>query len=493
MYDIKNKQYILKTSNGRVWNIFYDDKLGLCYSILTKRNTWADPISLKKDVHQCFYCDIDREDKIHIVFQDYHGNIFYSSIFDNKIDSTPILNSKSQSSYDKHLHLMPLKNSIHFFYVLRHNNASILSHQTIINGKVSTPRAIDYVTADDHPFSVVCDTAENIFVFYQVSDGRIQQLGYKRYTASSQNWNEITQVTSARGDCEFPKVITDSNNIIHLCYQKRVDRKFQLVYIQKIPDKNIWTNEAVVHTSELSFNNMSLVNINGRLYVYWVREYSIYFCALNENSPEWTKPAKYNFVSSKQLMCMVYRTNSLGEYGKIYSTDIPGAFINGLKLGFYQEAAESSNEFSASDLKNFLVGEIKLLRNTIDEIKEMCEKLQDEVFTLKTANQNFERELTKASLEIKMYENDFKQAKSLNSTLKGHIDLIEDLKSRSSEHEQIDISELKSQIANELLSESSSLKDIQYIKEEIQNLKQAQNQNNPSGVIDADYHELQEY
>ena len=69
MYNEDSKQFLLKWSNGETFNFFVDSKNNLCYSNLSKKGLWSRPTIIKKQIHPCFYADIDSKDKFHIIFQ----------------------------------------------------------------------------------------------------------------------------------------------------------------------------------------------------------------------------------------------------------------------------------------------------------------------------------------------------------------------------------------------------------------------------------------
>lgn len=474
MYSSESRQYIFKQSAGKMWNFYHDNKQGLIYSIMTKRNTWTDPAVLQKDTYKSFFADIDYEDSFHILFQDNKGNISYSLVDNGSAITVPVLKSKAPAVYNKHLHLIPFKKSnVHFFYTLQHNESMILGHQILAGGKLGNPRVVDYVSGNSCPYSVVCDKSSGIYAFYQLSDGKHLQLGYKKYLPAQKNWTEFTSITSHSDDCEFPRALADGKNIIHLCYQRRVSKQYELVYQQKIPDKNIWTNDVIIHTSAYPFHEASILCINETMIIYWIRDDIIYYSSSNDSGSTWSKPTRYGFPYVRQLVCMSYKTNSPYENEKVIVRDIPGSFVNGLKMAFYQDAAGGDNNLTADELKNMIVESLKLLKGSVEELKESDISLKAEILDLRTSQEQLEKEVTKYSLKLNLAENQINQAKSINSrfeSLKGDMD---EVKSRL-EKEAPDPDQLKSSILAEISGNSETKKillEIQKLKNEISELK----------------------
>lgn len=478
VYSVRKKQFIFKQTSGKVWSFFQDNKQSLCYSTLTKRNNWSEPVTVQRDLSHTFYVDMDYEDRFHILFQEKQGNIFYTLIDNGNINTIPVLNSKSPSVYDKHLSLIPVKKSIHVFFIINHDNEAILAHQSLAGGKVSAPKVIDYVYKNDYPYSVVCDKSGNIYLFYQVSDGKYSQLGFKKYIASQKNWGEFTPVTMFNGNCEFPRTVIDSNDIIHICYQRQTDKYYELVYQQKLPDRNLWTGETVIHSSQYTFTDSSVGLVNNKIIVYWVRDDIIYFSNSTDNSISWSKPARYNFVTGRQLVNVKYKSNDPIENERIIVKDIPGNFINGFKLAFYQESL-NVNSLSADDLKNILLEGFKTLKGNVEELEESNIVLKESMTNLEIAQQNLNKELVKYSVRMSLLESELNRLKSicsrfetLNSTLDGSKPKIKlktpELKTAETKAIESKEVEIKADYKHEVIENSSADASINNNQEDME-------------------------
>lgn len=428
MFSFNKKQFIFKQSSGKVWNFYYDEKMGLCYSILTRRNTWTEPVSVQKNIHPSFYADMDYEDCFHLIYQDNHGNIFYSKIENGNINAIPILNSKQPSPYDKHLFLIPGKNLIHIFFTVYYNDYNLLTHQIISRDSSGKPKVIDYVAKNDLPYVISCDKAGNIYAFYQASDGKYMQTGFKKYMPSQGFWGEFTPLTRYSGDSELARAIIDNKNILHIIYQRRTDKQVELVYQQKVPDKNILTGEAVIYSSAQPFPESSILWINGNIIVFWIRNDIINYSLSGDDGNTWSKPAKFSFHVGRQIFCFSYKSNSPQENDKIFAADIPGSFINGYKLAFYEEPAGSVENLSPTELKTMIVDSLKLLKTNIDELKEANSEIRQTLSKLSLAHQSLDRELSKNSVRLNFIENEINQVKNMNKQLELHREALSELK-----------------------------------------------------------------
>lgn len=477
MYNYKNKQFVFKQTSGKISNFYYDERQGLCYSTLTRRNTWAEPVVLQKNLLGSFAADMDLDDTIHILFQDNQGSIFYSQLGISSMRTIPVLNSKTPSPYDKHLNLIPFKGNTHFFYTIQHNNSMILAHQLMESGSVNAPKVIDYVTGNELPYSVASDKSGNIYAFYQTSDGKFLQIGYKKFVPSQKFWGEFTPITRYNGDCSFHRIVTDHKSIMHLCYQRRNDKQYELVYQQKIPDKNIWTNELVIHSSPYSFENCSIAYANDSIVIYWVREDVIYYSSSKDDGSIWSKPARYNFPSGKQLVCIGYKSNNPYESEKFCAHELPGNFINGYRLAFFQETSNSPVSLSADELREMLIEGLKMLKASVEDLREADMEIKSDVSQLDAEQKNIEKELTKLSLKQNMLDSDINQLKQINNQLDGYSNIISELKQRN-EAAAPDTVELKNNIVAYILEHELFHKlrtDIEELKAELYHLREELN------------------
>lgn len=424
MFNFSKKQFVFKQASGSVWNFYFEQYQGICYCNLTKRNTWTEAISLQKNVLPSFFADMDTEDCFHLLYQDVKGNIFYTTLRDT-IHTLPILTNRTPSNQNRHLFLLPSKNSTQIFFVLPHNNAYILAQQTVRDKKIGAPVVVDYLLYSQRPFTILKDRVETLYAFYHSSDGKYSQIGFKKLLPGNEKWSEYVQVSRHEGNCQYLSALIDSENIIHLSYQRSRDKQNELVYQQKVPDRNLWTPEIVIHTSSQSFENSSLVLINSTLILYWVREDIIFYSTSGDRGSTWSKPLRFNFQSAKQLLCIGYKTNFPSESEKIAGDTFAGSFVNGLKLAFYQDPSHTS--LTTEELRSLLVDGMRLLKGSVEDLKDKSTQARNDISLLEKSMESLQRDLVKYSLKLGMLENDLDNLKIHNHQMEKYFPLLETL------------------------------------------------------------------
>jgi len=416
MFNYHERLYIFKKSDGEIISFFHDARQNICYQLLINRRTWSSPVVLHRNAYKYFYVDMDRDNVFHIVFQDNEGNINYSRLGGQTIRSVPVLNSKTPLVYDKKLFLAPLKEGVYIFYVLQHENSFFLGYQVLSGGRIGNPKVVDYVSGSSIPCSIVYDRDENIYVFYQAHDGKYMQLGYRKYTIAQRSWSEFSSITKFSGNCEYPRSLVDENGVIHLLYQRKGSRYYELVYQQKTPDKHLWSEEFVIHSSPYSFENASILNSNGDIIVYWVRENTIYYSTGTQGGYMWMRPARLSFPASRTLQCISFKANASRDNGVHLPPGIyPGSLSYGLQLAFYP--GETSEDISRQmawagadgadgnvAAKKIIMDTFRKMQGNIDDVRESLCLTRMEISKLANSYNELKTEMNKFAIRLKMIE-----------------------------------------------------------------------------------------
>jgi len=423
MYSSNSKYFVFKKSNNKIVALTYGEKSGICFTTLTKKNTWTAPVSVEKQARDFFSACMDTKDVIHIIYQDSHGNIFYIQMDEASVFSLPMLGSKYPSPYNKYFNILAVKNNIHCFYVLIHNNKYLLTHQVISNNEVRNPQALGYINKNNLPYAVHFNRSGDIYIFYQngLSNDLNQQfsafqIGCRKYSSMNQRWEEFIPITApdlapnAQLKFDYPSIIIDNADIIHISYQKLVADRYELVYRQKPIGETNWSTETVIHTSLNPFENSSIICLNEKIIIFWVRNDTIYYSYSANRGNSWSKPNRYNFPVGRQLSCISYQTNDFYEVNRIIMKEIPGSFINGLKLAFCDDVLSAETTDTSQDgYRNIISDNLKALHNTIDELIEVNNNIKTDIKRLKLFNSNILKEIDKIYIKLNYLENQIKQ------------------------------------------------------------------------------------
>jgi hypothetical protein len=416
MYNFFSRHYIFRRSDGEILDIYCNNRHDLCSARLGGKSILPEPTVIARDVHPYFYAEMDENNVYHVLYQDNTGNINYIYMDGQWSRVIPVLGSKTPSAYNKQLYIAPLKNNIYLFYVLQHDNSFLLAYQTVTKSRVGTPKIVDYVSGSSIPCSLIYDSNENIYAFYQSYDGKYLQLGYKKMDTARKHWSDFTPVTKFMGSCEYPHAIIDSNGTIHLCYQRRTQKQYELVYQQKGRDKNLWSAETILHSSVYPFENSSVIQTGEKIYVYWIRDDVIYYTASGISGSSWGRPARYGSQPGRQLQCICWKEQSASP------GIFPGTLSNGVRLIFLDSpVSKTAPQLSqleafareggpyAGEMKGMVMDSIKQLQEKIDEINTGWTGTKKELARMTNAYADLSRELGKLSLRLNLLENKIRE------------------------------------------------------------------------------------
>ncbi len=393
MYNPSSKQYVFKDSEGKLWNFFYDNSQGICYSVFSKRMSWSEPRVVQTEAYEQFYAEIDEKDCFHIIYQDKKGNIIYCFMQQNEIiKALPVLTSKSHSVFNKHLSLIVANGCVHIFFIIEHNGIYMLSYQTITDGVPVAPKKVDNITLLPNPYTVVFDLNDDIYVFYHISDGRNNQIGYKKYSTVNKTWSEYSQITMFSSDSQNPRVVVDRNGIYHICYVRKQDKQFQLVYQQKIPDRNMWTSESILAGSSIPIANISILSVKNSLVIYYLKDDALYSFTSNDSGSSFTKSPKSTALT-RQHICVRYKSNS--PYEHIQADEIPASFVNGFKLMFTNDSIDLESGLNTDEMRAIITSELKVLKRQVADLKEAQNIIFNNIKALESNQQSMERSLLK--------------------------------------------------------------------------------------------------
>ena len=171
MYNHQDKRFLFKDSKGRIGVLWAGSRSGLFFCSLGRRDTWSEPVSLCDDLYGPVSATLDDRDEVHVLFQSQTGALQVlhlgtlpepGSLPRQLAANTriPVLNSRSGVPGERFPYLVPLGDTLHLFYTVPHNNRLLLTHQTIREGKVSSPAGVDHLptqsgAAQNRPYTVI--------------------------------------------------------------------------------------------------------------------------------------------------------------------------------------------------------------------------------------------------------------------------------------------------------------------------------------------------
>lgn len=385
MYDLDQKHYLFKFSCGKVLNLFYKDKYGICARTLDKRNQWSETEVLVKDCLPNFSACLDENDLVYLLYQNKYGNIL-EAYFANQsvVRSSPVLNCKSPNYYDKLLQIMRSNQTTYFFYMLKYSGKSLLTYQLKKDhDKVSAPRVIDSIEESKVPYKIAADTNGDFYILFNCNDSKHPGLGYKKLDCIKDHLSEFHPIKSLSYSSNIVSAFIDSKNTLHLCSQDTSGRLSKLTYTKIVSFDEESSESIILSNSTSPFFNASLMGFENKLLISWVNGNDI-FCSISEDDGStWSNQEKYSFYENKNLFCILYSSNFKSECENLYFAELPGNFIDGFNLAFLGDPSFKSEPekvecsvTESSDHNSEHLFKIDELLNSISELRVKIENLE---------------------------------------------------------------------------------------------------------------------
>lgn len=395
MYDPERKQYIIKNSLGVSYHVYFEEGRGLCIRMLSDSRIWSRGYVLDRSTVNDFSVALDKDDIFHFFFQTRDGSLMYGHGMHGQIESQPVLNSKEPVPCTKHVSLLVLDNTAVFFYVLKHQNRNLLSVQSIHEGKLSMPVAIDYI--EDWSYVSFPDGEGKCHLIYVNSDRTGYHINFRTLKDDFSTFTPAEKIFSSDLKISSLSAICTETNKIHILFEISEKEIYEIMYKNLSSDKRPET----LYKSKTAPGFSGLVYNNGTLFFFRALNDDIYYRSSENDGLTWSGEALYPF--GQNLVCFSYISNLKDE--NISARELPGNFSRGYRLAFITEETikkyiqeRKPAEITDNDLMNSLEKKIRQLQNYMDN-------MQKELTKLWIAGKNHEKKLEHLSrLYSELYE-----------------------------------------------------------------------------------------
>lgn len=400
MYDRFKNQYIFKMANGKIINYFFKENTGICTSSINRRNLWSDSTVLARDSTRGFSADIDKNDRINLVYQDTKGNLFVMRFVNTQYKIFKLLNSKNITTYDKHLKLINFSESIFCLYVVEHNGNKLLSFQSSNKDLIfSNPKVIDYCEDSALPFTAFLDPNGMLVVFYYSKDSKRGTLGIKIINCENDSVGEFISVSDYSSDALILGGFSDTEGNYHLLWERKTEENYELCYSCKARGSDKFETERVIDISASSHINASLIERNNSLICYWVVSNTVFFSASFDKA-RFSTPEIYTQFEGKQFYCITYKDNTQGRLNRSIEETLPVNFTNGLHFAFSDLKLDNSPENRSNTIQSFSI------KDRSSEYDSKLKGMNDRIEVLEKRLTQNDMEMQKVLIRISQLESD---------------------------------------------------------------------------------------
>jgi len=343
------RKFLFKTSNGCYVRI-KAQKEGIAISKLYKDERWSSPFILE-DLHPSFYAEIDSLDNIHILAQDYNGNVYYYKSDKNIFSKQPVLRSSDRSAFERNFFMLLNRELPIFFYTVHKDNGSLLVYQTFGNNRAGTPVPVSMVPDTSCPFWISRAKSKTALILCPQVAGMYIQIYAAKLRIDSMAISSFTRVTKEDTDCESPRCIVLPDGTIHMLYSTRQNGKSYLKY-EKIKESSLeFSDSEIIASSSYPFRRYNLEYSGNKLYVNWTEDGYVNYREKNLSENEFSKAKLLKAPRMNRVEYFFYNSNTRQENGNIFSTEQPMSIEDKVLHAFYREEPFVSSKFASSSPK----------------------------------------------------------------------------------------------------------------------------------------------
>ena len=335
MNEINTRKFLLRMSNGNFIKIKAQNG-NIVISKNTRGGKWSAPLLLQ-NMRPCFYADLDSKDNLHILSQDLMGNVYYFKTVNDKFIKYKILQSATDTAYDRNFFMLLCSDIPIFFYSIHKQDETTIVYQTISKNGAGTPTPISLVPATQNPFWITYLDSKTAIILYPKVSGLYIQICAIKLRLDSLHLSSNVIITREEANCESPKCIVVHDKSINILYSVRKNGRSYLKYQSGKVSSFEFDVSEIIATSSTPFRRYNLEYSDEKININWSENGYIYFREKHLSEQEFTKTKPLKLFRASFIEYYFYKSNTQHEKSRFFSTEQPMSLEGNIRHAFYKE------------------------------------------------------------------------------------------------------------------------------------------------------------
>lgn len=309
MVSLERNIYILKQSNGTIWNFSFDKRLGIVYKTL-KRKMWSNYSTLTKATTGNFSVNLLPNDNICLIYEDLDGNLIMNLYNYKKWNSYYLIENDEKEKIDIYFKTLFYKNELFLFYSIYNKNTNILTIVSQIvdeRGNLTSPILIDHVNFRyGTPFYIYTSNENILYIMYQKQENNYL-LGYKVLEDYSRSWSRFYVIDDSSYPFEEYSLLSFEDKIHSLYIKKDVNDIYSLIHCE---GKSSSYNYNSIF-SDRNIISSALFIIGKHIWCLWIQDNKIYSTVSIDGGNVFSLPPQFELIESQSIFKSIYLSNFL--------------------------------------------------------------------------------------------------------------------------------------------------------------------------------------
>lgn len=334
---INHVETIIKKSNKDIL-VFYTHKNNLIVKTFINNKGWLDLKNIVSDIiSNQFNIQIDKNDKIYGVANNFDGEILYLYTDDNvDIKYKKLFDYDNEKYIIKYPYIIKNGDNIHIFYYIRDINDyriwSMCCHY--FDGEKWKNHNVEFIKSYPiiNPFIITKYNDDlNIFYFNKVDDK--EEVYYNKFNYNNKQWSESQKLTSTGNKKIYLGVLKDNANLHHITWSEFINENLTIRYTSRnLNKKVIQENDEMILSEQSNCSFPTIIKAGEVLWALWAQMNKVYRCNSFDEGRTWGEPTIDNKSYKDDIIRYKFITNDKEELENFKLNNVFG--LNYPKISF---------------------------------------------------------------------------------------------------------------------------------------------------------------
>lgn len=308
MTSVEKNIYVLKESNGTIWNFLYDKRLGITYKIY-EENKWSNISILTKKTTGKYAINLLPNDTIYLIYENFNKQLIMKIYTNKKWSSNYIVKNLGNDEVDIYFKTIFIKNDLILFCSIYNKDTNVLTITSYIfdnKYNLGLPLLVDKFPFENNINFSLLSINDTVYIMYQKKENKYT-LGYKVYNTNSKIYSEFYKIDESLGLFKDYYLFSFKDEL-HSIYIKIDDNKSYLLnYCKNTSSLN---NCISIFKSNSNFSSSTFI-VGKYIWCFWIKGNKLFSTVSIDGGNSFIKPYQVDELNDSKIYKAYYISNFL--------------------------------------------------------------------------------------------------------------------------------------------------------------------------------------